>query len=323
MNKREKFDELITTNKETSLALATATKLIAFQYNKTGKQIAELIEANKKIALELIIANKELAIQNEEKEKRTAELVNANKELEQLVQLNSDKDLFISILAHDLKSPFTGLLGLSELLSENIHQYDINEIGNIVTLLKNLVENTNDLLEDLLKWARMQQGKIRFEPQKLNFTDIWKDIHNILNSNAIAKNITINHFTEHEINIFADIDMLKAILRNLVSNAIKFTNIGGAININAEEKSENAIISVSDNGIGIKPDYLPKLFDISQLQSIKGTEEEEGTGLGLVLCKEFVQKHGGKIWVESEYGKGSDFKFTMPIFTEQANAINN
>jgi signal transduction histidine kinase len=108
-----------------------------------------------------------------------------------------------------------------------------------------------------------------------------------------------------------------------LSNAIKFTNNNGTININAEENSENVTISVSDNGIGIAPDNLTKLFDIAQVLTTKGTAEETGTGLGLLLCKEFVEKHGGKIWVESEVGKGSNFKFTMLIFIEQANDINN
>jgi signal transduction histidine kinase len=172
-------------------------------------------------------------------------------------------------------------------------------------------------------WARTQQGKIPFKPQILSFRNICMDILEILKPNADAKNITINYNSADEINIFADIDMLKTVLRNLVLNAIKFTNKNGAININATQTHSNATISVSDNGIGIAPDNLTKLFDIAQVLTTKGTAEETGTGLGLLLCKEFVEKHGGKIWVESEVGKGSDFKFTMPIFTEQVNDINN
>jgi signal transduction histidine kinase len=117
--------------------------------------------------------------------------------------------------------------------------------------------------------------------------------------------------------------MLKTIVLNLVSNAIKFTNRGGAIKINAEQNSENVTISVSDNGVGIKTEDMVKMFDISQVLTTKGTAKETGTGLGLLICKEFVEKHGGKIWVESEVGKGSDFKFTLPIFTEWASSINN
>jgi signal transduction histidine kinase len=251
------------------------------------------------------------------------ELTIAHKELEQLVQLNNDKNLFISILAHDLRSPFTVILGCSELLLENIHHYNIDQIESFVKDIYQSTQMTFTLFEDLLKWVRMQSGKITFEPQKLSFTDICKDIIKILNPNAVAKNITINNNASNEINVFADSDMLKVILRNLVSNAIKFTNKNGTININAEENSENVIISVSDNGIGIMPDKLTKLFDISHRQTTIGTEEESGTGLGLILCKEFVEKHGGKIWVESEVGKGSDFKFTLPILVEQAHDINN
>jgi signal transduction histidine kinase len=139
-----------------------------------------------------------------------------------------------------------------------------------------------------------------------------------LNSNANAKNLTINYSAQDETNIFADIDMIKTVLRNLVSNAIKYTNIGGAININAEENSENITISVSDNGVGIAPGDLTKLFNISEVLSTKGTANEKGTGLGLLLCKELVEKHGGKIWVDSEVGKGSDFKFSIPTFIVQA-----
>jgi len=173
-------------------------------------------------------------------------------------------------------------------------------------------------------WARTQQGKIPFKPQILSFTDICKNILEILNPNANAKNITINYSAADLLNVFADIDMLKTILRNLLSNAIKFTHNNGTININAEENSGNVTISVSDNGIGIAPDNLTKLFDISQIQTTTGTAEEKGTGLGLLLCKEFVEKHGGKIWVESEVGMGSNFKFTIPGLGEfQCRAIQH
>jgi signal transduction histidine kinase len=341
--KAKRAEELIIANKELvfqnsekekrAAELVIANKELVFQNQEKEKRAEELVIANKELVFqneekekradELIIANKELVFQNDEKTKRTEELTIAHKELEQLVQLNNDKNLFISILAHDLRSPFTVILGCSELLLENIHHYNIDQIESFVKDIYQSTQMTFTLFEDLLKWVRMQSGKITFEPQKLSFTDICKDIIKILNPNAVAKNITINNNASNEINVFADSDMLKVILRNLVSNAIKFTNKNGTININAEENSENVIISVSDNGIGIMPDKLTKLFDISHRQTTRGTEEESGTGLGLILCKEFVEKHGGKIWVESEVGKGSDFKFTLPILVEQAHDINN
>jgi len=178
-------------------------------------------------------------------------------------------------------------------------------------------------LENILIWARAQQGKIPFDPQILSFTDNCKDAIEVLNPIAKAKNITIDYSTGNHTNVFADIDMIKTVLRNLVSNAIKFTNNGGTISITAKQIDSNITISVSDNGIGISPEDITKLFDISKVLSTKGTAEETGTGLGLLLCKEFVEKHQGKIWVESEVGKGSDFKFTLPIFNEQASGINN
>ena len=242
---------------------------------------------------------------------------------EKLLQLNADKDVFISILSHDLKSPFNNLLGLSKLLIEDIRKLDIDEIESLAKHINKTARTTYNLLEDLLKWARMQQGNIPFNPQNLSFGDICKSILEILNPNAKTKNITINYSGKDGINIFADVDMLKSVLRNLVSNAIKFTNTGGTISIKAEQTDLNVTISVLDNGIGITPDVLNKLFDLSQVITTKGTAKETGTGLGLLLCKEFVEKHGGKIWVESQVGKGSEFKFSLPIYAEQAIKMNN
>lgn len=272
------------------------------------KVLNELTHANRDIALQ----KAELITANEEKAKRVAELVFTNNELQQSLQLNADKNLFLSILAHDLRSPFTALLGISDLLLENIRVYSTDEIEVLLNHLKNASIDTFALLENLLKWTSTQSGKIPFKPQNLGFLDICNDILGTLKKNADAKNITIKISANDNITVFADIDMLKTVLRNLVSNAIKFTNKGGTIKINAGANSENVTISVSDNGIGIMPDKLSKLFDISQRQSTRGTEQESGTGLGLILCKEFVEKHGGKIWVESEAGKGSDFKFLLP-----------
>jgi Signal transduction histidine kinase len=326
--KEKRAAELIITRKELGFQaeLVIANKELVFQNDEKEKRAAELIIANKELAYqndekekradELIIANKELVFQNEEKTKRAEELTIAHKELEQLVQLNNDKNLFISILAHDLRSPLGVLLGLSDLLTENIRQFNIDKIEKLVNEINQSAQNTFTLLQDLLKWSRVQSGKIPFEPQNLSFKYICKDIIKILNPNAVAKNITINYSGGEEINVFADVDMLKAVLRNLVSNAIKFTNNGGAININTEVNSGNVTISVSDNGIGIEPESLTKLFDISKIHTTTGTAKEKGTGLGLLLCKEFVEKHGGKIWVESECGKGSIFYFNIPYNVE-------
>lgn len=233
-----------------------------------------------------------------------------NKELN---KLNSDKNRFIAILAHDLKSPFNSILGFLELLTINLHKYNIEKIEKQINIVNNSAKNTFRLLEDLLLWVRANSGKIPYEPKKLNFANICDEVIENLKLTANKKNIIINHFSTAEINIFADKNMVNTVLRNLVSNSIKFTNINGIIGIYAETNLNTVIISVSDNGIGIEPDTLNKLFDISQKISTGGTENEIGTGLGLVLCKEFVEKHGGKIWVESVFGKGSDFKFTMPL----------
>ncbi len=333
--KEKRVAELIIADKEKKKRageLIIANKELAFQNREKGKRADELVMANKELAFqneekakradELIIANKELAYQYEEKGKRAEELITANSELKQLLQLNADKNRFISILAHDLRSPFNNLLGLSELLIEDIRKLNTDEIEDIVNNISVSAKSSFNLLENILSWSRAQQGKIPFDPQILSFSDICMDTLEVLYPVAKAKNITIDSSATDHINVMADSDMLKIVLRNLVSNAIKFTNNGGIINIDAKQSDSDITISVSDNGIGIEPDSLMKLFKMSEVITTKGTAEETGTGLGLLLCKEFVEKHRGKIWVESEAGKGSDFRFTLPISAEQANAIN-
>jgi len=237
-----------------------------------------------------------------------------NKELK---KLNSDKDRFITILSHDLKSPFNSILGFLDLLTKNIRKYDIDKIEKQINIVNSSAKNTFRLLEDILLWVRANSGKIPFEPQKLNFATICNEVIENLKLTANTKDITIKQFATDEIYIFADINMLNTVLRNIVSNSIKFTNKGGRIDIYAEKNHLNGIITISDNGVGIEPDKINKLFDISQINSRNGTENEKGTGLGLLLCKEFVEKHSGQIWVESEIGKGSDFKFTMPLCNDR------
>lgn len=318
--KAKRVAELVIANEEKQKRVAE----LVISDEEKQKRVAELliadIEKQNRVA-ELVIANEEkakrvaeLVIANEEKQKRVAELVFSNNELQQSIQLNADKDLFISIMAHDLRSPFNALLGLSDLLIDNLRIYNIDEIEELVTHIKTSTQGTYALLEDLLKWTRAQSGSIPFNPQNLNIEDICKNILEFLLTNASSKKVTINLLIRNNLSVYSDADMLKTVLRNLISNAIKFTNAGGVIEINAEENPENIIVSVSDNGIGMSPEKMKKLFDISQIQtSSSGTANETGTGFGLLLCKEFVEKHGGKIWVESRCGGGSNFKFTLPV----------
>ncbi|ASB49204.1 ATP-binding protein [Alkalitalea saponilacus] len=231
----------------------------------------------------------------------------------QLENLNADKDLFITILAHDLRSPFNGLLGFLEVLKTNVRDYDIETTRNSLNLLYEIAQNTFKILEDTLMWVRANSGKTSYEPQKLNLKVICTDVVQNMKEVANAKNITINHSLAEDLLIYADKNMLSSILRNLISNSIKFTNRNGRIEIHAEADHTNAIVTVSDNGIGMEPEEINKLFGISQIFTTEGTENEKGSGFGLLICKEFVERHGGKIWVESKAGKGSDFKFTIPL----------
>jgi signal transduction histidine kinase len=332
--KAKRANELINANKELAIQneekekraaeLIIANEELAFQIEEKAKRAAELIVTNKELAFqaELANANKELALQYEERAKRAEELIIKNDELKQLLHLNADKDLFISILAHDLRSPFNALLNLSEILISNINQKDISEIENLGNLIYKSAQSTYGLLEDILMWARAQSGNIPFNPKQLSLSDICKDILEVFKSSADAKNISITCSANDVVNVFGDADMLKAVFRNLVSNAIKFNNIHGQIDIYPELNQTNVTIIVSDTGVGIQPDTLAKLFDVSQIHTTNGTAAEKGTGLGLVLCKQFIEKHGGKIWVESEYGKGSKFKFTLPLSDERLNDLS-
>jgi signal transduction histidine kinase len=172
---------------------------------------------------------------------------------------------------------------------------------------------TYDLLEDLLLWAKSQSGKLDFKPGKIDFVKTCQKIVENMRIVAISKKITVNYAATAPIQVLADEDMLKVVLRNLVSNGIKFTNSGGEINILTEQTASFLTVTVSDNGVGIKPETINNLFDISKKVTTAGTSNEKGTGLGLMLCKEFIERHGGKIWVESVPGEGSDFKFTLPL----------
>jgi ligand-binding sensor domain-containing protein/signal transduction histidine kinase len=231
----------------------------------------------------------------------------------ELNELNASKDKFFSIIAHDLKNPFNTIIGFSEMLKEEITSGDLDKSGVIAAMIYNSATQTFSLLENLLEWANSQRGKISFTPTPLKISEIFKEDFRILNGMAYRKNIEFINLLPDDLTIFADKNMIKTILRNLISNAIKFTHINGKVEIAASIDNKQVEISVSDSGIGMTKETMAKLFRIDSNLSTHGTENEKGTGLGLILCKEFVEKHRGKIWVESEPGKGSIFRFTLPI----------
>jgi len=230
----------------------------------------------------------------------------------ELKELNATKDKLFSIIAHDLRSPFSGILGISELLSSNIKEYEINKTQNLIEDISNQAKNTLTLLDNLLNWANSQTNKIQFRPTKNILKNLIEEITDVLSSFAKTKNISIKYFQIFEIEVYADQNMLKTVLRNLISNAIKFTNIDGQIEILGEDYLHFNKISVKDSGIGIDEKTQKQLFKLDNNTKTVGTANEKGSGLGLILCKEFIEKHNGKIWVESKLGEGSKFIFTLP-----------
>ena len=236
----------------------------------------------------------------------------------ELEKANKTKDKFFSIIAHDLKSPFSALMGFSDLLLESHNEIDSKEREEYIRHIKDGSIKTFKLLENLLTWAQSQTGKINYTPVEINTEELITEIIELLEEPANNKDIKLISNAEKELLLQADKNMLHTVIRNLVSNAIKFTPKGGEIVVKTQtivfENDQKIVeISVKDSGVGIPPEIRDKLFKITENVTTKGTENESGTGLGLILCQEFVERHGGKIWVESEVGNGSEFLFTIPF----------
>ncbi len=234
---------------------------------------------------------------------------------ERLHELNATKDKFFSIIGHDLKGPFNAILGFSELLVESVSDKNYEDVEKFARIIHKSSGNSMDLLTNLLEWSRSQSGNMDFNPEYFEIYTFIKEAIDVSDQVAKQKSISISKNLPHSLPVFADKDMVNTIIRNLVSNAIKFTNKGGEIIISAEQNQDELIISVRDNGVGINKNDLEKLFRIDEAYSTIGTQNEKGTGLGLILCKEFVDYHGGKIWAESKPGNGSNFKFSLPLKT--------
>ena len=241
--------------------------------------------------------------------KKSHQIIEAQKlELE---ILNKTKDKFFSIIAHDLRSPFNALIGLSNLLSSSYDHLSDEDRKNFIQDLNTASESAFNLLDNLLTWARIQQGSLQIQKQEEDISLLIKESIEPHEATAKLKNISIVNTVDVKSKVIIDRFMIKTLIVNLINNALKFTNEGGLVKISSEEKDENIIISIHDNGVGMTQEQMNNLFKLDKSKSSLGTHKETGTGLGLILCQEFIEKNDGQIWVESEKGKGTTFKFSL------------
>lgn len=231
---------------------------------------------------------------------------------DELKQINDTKDKFVSIIAHDVRTPIIALIGYAEILAEDIDFLQIPEIKEFASSIVDISKQTITLLTNLLEWSRLQTGRIEFNPDVLDAYSVVQNTFALLCSSAEQKNIDIINNLEKGTFVLADENMIQTIFNNLVTNAIKFTENNGHIIISSEHFEKIIKFSVKDDGRGMDEEQINMMFDMNKSFTTPGTTNEKGTGLGMILCKEFVEKHGGKIWVESSPQKGSEFFFTIP-----------
>ena len=238
--------------------------------------------------------------------------------MSELERANATKDQLFSIIAHDLKSPFSAILGFVDILSTDYDTLSSDEKKHIITFLKDSTENVYKLLENLLAWTSSQTGRISLQPIELDINEIILQEIGISHFQANRKSIKIRFEAKTDRKAYADEETVKIIIRNLTSNAIKFTPNGGDILINSElllqYGKEKLVVSVIDTGVGVPSAQLETFFTSSRKVKTTGTDNEPGTGLGLMICKEFTEMNNGRIWVTSEEGKGSTFSFTLPVY---------
>ncbi|MCX7908027.1 MAG: ATP-binding protein [Ignavibacteria bacterium] len=251
------------------------------------------------------------ALQEVEHRKKVEEEL--RKSEQKLRELNATKDKFFSIIAHDLKNPIGAFKNVLELLYKNFDDFSKDELLQFIEPLRESSIQLFSLLENLLLWSRSQTGSINIQPSEFNLSELIKQNISLLSLQADNKKIKLEAEVPQRLTVFADLNTITTVLRNLISNAIKFTNPGGEVKVIAKIKENFAEICVQDNGVGMNQDTLSKLFRIDVHHTALGTAKEKGTGLGLIICKEFVEVNGGKIWVESQENKGSKFYFTIPL----------
>jgi PAS domain S-box-containing protein len=248
-------------------------------------------------------------------DRREHELIIKNQN-EELLRLNASKDKFFSIIAHDLKNPFSAIIGSSDLLVSRSDKNDTEEIDRYAKIINQSSKKALDILLNLMDWSQIQTGSTKYVPESLDVHGLVEEAIQLLGCNAEEKSISIQNQIPQETRIFADKLMMSIVLRNLISNAIKYTHLEGIVSISSIQEENKIVVYVKDNGIGIAEDKIQKLFKIDGIYSTPGTKKEKGTGLGLILCKEFLEKNKGSIWIESAVGKGSTFYFSLPLNAE-------
>lgn len=272
-----------------------------------------IFKTNEEKMKELIVS---LHLANEVAEQKAKEIEELYKELHQsqqiLVETLASKDKFFDLIAHDLNNPISAFIKLTEELNENLENLTIQELREEINTLHKASENLYKLLENLLKWSRLQTGRVKFNPEPVNLTNLVKFSIDTINHIARQKNISINYNYEGDIFCDADVMMINTVINNLITNAIKFSYENSNVDIYLYENNDYVEFSISDYGVGIPAERVDSLFKLENFRSTEGTHHEKGTGLGLILCKEFIEKHNGKIWAESELGKGATFKFKIP-----------
>lgn len=238
------------------------------------------------------------------------ELRAANAKLE---SSNKVKDKFFSIIAHDLRSPFSSVIGFSELLMDQISRKDFDNIEEYAGLILQSSKKSMELLSNLMTWARSKTGRMEFKPREMSLFELASENIKLFEESATQKSIQLSLEVNPAEKVFADKAMMSTVLRNLIGNAIKFTHPKGSVKIASKKEIDKIIIAVSDTGIGMSPELVKNLYRLDKDTGRPGTCGESSTGLGLVICKEFVEKHGGQIWAESREGSGSNLYFTLPL----------
>ena len=305
LNEKDIFNSFIKTVFNSSVKHSCELKVMnkdkrIFYVLLEGLKLDDMLESDQKCQVALIDLTEYKRIED-----------SLRKSNEELKILNTTKDKFFSIITHNLRSPFEAMLNYSELLATELETLSQEEIIQFSRGLDEILNNLYGLLENLFHWSMMQRNMLENNPENLNLYDLVNKIIRISNQSAKEKNISLFNNINTGTLVYADIDMLRLVVRNLIVNAIKFTQTKGQIIVSSIERDDFIEVSVQDTGIGIESEKASELFNFNKLFTTDGTAGEKGTGLGLPLCKEFVERNDGKIWVESELGKGSKFTFTL------------